>query len=132
MKIKKDTWYRITYKDLYYEDGQAHFTCRNAEVNRTLDYLKQNGLELLNVEEISPAEDTAYSGADGLKLRTADTGKGWNIRTSEDIYAYLLSFQYFQTVARENLEAAVQEAVKQKGTFDNARTLAQWIADNCI
>ena len=75
---------------------------------------------------------TAYRARNGFTLLDADTGKGWEIQTPQDIITALLIYPYFQTVDTGIIWDAIRQAVEVRKEYEDIKDLANYLAENCI
>lgn len=73
-----------------------------------------------------------YKAMNGFTLDTADTGKGWEIKTADDITTALLSFPYFQTVDTGILWEAITQAVNDRKEYHDIKEFAEFLAANYL
>ena len=73
-----------------------------------------------------------YRAINGFTLETADTGKGWTIRTADDIITALLGYPYFQTVDTGILWDEITQAVTERKEYRDINEFAEYLAENFI
>ena len=75
---------------------------------------------------------TAYRARNGFTLLDADTGKGWEIRTAQDIITALLEYPVFQTVDTGIIWDAIRQAVEIRKEYRDIKDLAEELTTNYI
>jgi len=75
---------------------------------------------------------TTYKAKNGFTLLNADTGKGWEIRTPQDIITALLIYPYFQTVGTGVIWDTIRQAVEVRKEYEDIKDLANYLAENYI
>ena len=75
---------------------------------------------------------SAYKARNGFTLQDADTGRGWEIKTAEDILTALLEFPAFQTVSQYFIWDAIDQATTDRKEYADIREFAEYLLTNYI
>ena len=89
--------------------------------------------ELYTDEHTEERKDmSAYKARNGFTLQDADTGRGWEIKTAEDILTALLIFPAFQTISSYYIWDAIDQATTDRKEYADIREFAEYLLMNYI
>lgn len=75
---------------------------------------------------------SAYKARNGFTLQDADTGRGWEIKTAEDVLTALLIFPAFQTISSYYIWDAIDQATTDRKEYADIREFAEYLLTNYI